>query len=402
MDVGRFKAHWVSVDADGSLSQARRRGDPEALASVRDGFGVTADVSRKSWFQASASAVWHAKEAEMGRKMKVLREEALEQLRGGIPCLPRVCKEEVGFYDASADVKKLYLASFPGSGNTWLRSVVRAGSRKYTGSLYNDKKLANNQGFAGELLASVDPTTSVVKSHYPMWKLGAPLKQPRFSGAVYIVRAPFDAILAELNRIYSGEKHRGVASDEDLGGDGRARTPALAAHFLQSVAYWEGLNGYSPVTGKAIAHEGHGSKDYDGTRVRHMKGSFAYDVRPMKNGKGFPVLTLFYEDFRRDFVGALASLFAFLKLHLGPQNPTVYESIVCSLRKQRSFQRVKRNADQQNPFLDMAAELCESFAFVWNEDKWGPCLGRLQRERADVHIDEAWKNIVIPAQLCDA
>lgn len=56
------------------------------------------------------------------------------------------------------------LASFPGSGNTWIRYVLERVTGIYTGSVYNASLLKNN-GFPGEDRS--DGTVSVVKTHHP-------------------------------------------------------------------------------------------------------------------------------------------------------------------------------------------------------------------------------------------
>lgn len=60
------------------------------------------------------------------------------------------------------------LASFPGSGNTWVRGLLQKVTRVCTGATYCDISL-RVQGFPGEGVSS--PSTLVVKTHnpYPHW-----------------------------------------------------------------------------------------------------------------------------------------------------------------------------------------------------------------------------------------
>ncbi|RZF42387.1 hypothetical protein LSTR_LSTR004195 [Laodelphax striatellus] len=94
------------------------------------------------------------------------------------------------------------LASFPGSGNTWLRYLLQQATGVYTGSVYKDYGLLKN-GFAGESVAN--GSVSVVKTH----EWGAAARAP-YQRAVLLVRAPGHAIHAEFNRQSGG--HVGFAS----------------------------------------------------------------------------------------------------------------------------------------------------------------------------------------------
>ena len=125
------------------------------------------------------------------------------------------------------------LASFPGSGNTWARHVIQQGSRVFTGSIYNDLNIT--KAFPGE--GRVDASVSVVKTHFPCagcWtrlnkRTGVRTPVPeaktgdlKKSGAtVYLLRNPFDALLAEFNREFTGFNHTGVASESLFQGEVR-------------------------------------------------------------------------------------------------------------------------------------------------------------------------------------
>jgi len=70
-------------------------------------------------------------------------------------CLPKACLVPKHFLSqktmrrAQEDAFTI-LASTPGSGNTWVRSVVEEGTRVFTGSVYHDADLKNDYGFEGE------------------------------------------------------------------------------------------------------------------------------------------------------------------------------------------------------------------------------------------------------------
>lgn len=104
------------------------------------------------------------------------------------------------------------LASFPGSGNTWVRGLLQEVTGLCTGGVYCDIALRQN-GFPGEELRS--GVVLVVKTHQtdPRWTgvhyaSDLPLTYykkvehiPVYSAAILLVRNPFHAIVAEHNRL---------------------------------------------------------------------------------------------------------------------------------------------------------------------------------------------------------
>lgn len=110
------------------------------------------------------------------------------------------------------------LASFQGSGNTWVRHLLEQATGINTGSIYCDTTL--KAAFPGEYIVS--GSVLVVKTHHadttslPVETRG-PLKQQKFDKSVIIVRDPFDALVSEANRRwnskYRAEKHLGLAKE---------------------------------------------------------------------------------------------------------------------------------------------------------------------------------------------
>lgn len=135
--------------------------------------------------------------------------------------LARLKNYELGFSNLRAPLKKakiqwcselkfldppsehvVALASFPGSGNTWLRYLLQQASGILTGSVYKDYGLLKN-GFPAEDV--INGSVLIVKTH----EWGSKAKKP-FTKAVLLVRNPTSAILAEFNRQSGG--HIGYAS----------------------------------------------------------------------------------------------------------------------------------------------------------------------------------------------
>ena len=90
--------------------------------------------------------------------------------------------------------RKIMLASFPGSGNTWTRYVIERATGFYTGSVHDDGTLFEG-GFLGEFEDVDSGKIIMVKAHRQIKKN---------DGAVLLIRNPYDAILAEFNRNHGG------------------------------------------------------------------------------------------------------------------------------------------------------------------------------------------------------
>jgi len=121
------------------------------------------------------------------------------------------------------------LASFPGSGNTWLRYLLQQSSGILTGSIYRDFALLKN-GFPAENVAN--GSVLAVKTH----EFGPTARQD-FEKAVLLVRDPFSSVLAEFNRRSGG--HIGHASRDKF----RKENGKFWREFVLSKgAAWEQMN----------------------------------------------------------------------------------------------------------------------------------------------------------------
>lgn len=110
------------------------------------------------------------------------------------------CHAPLGYKPAPGPT--VALASFPGSGNTWLRYLLQQATGLLTGSVYKDYALLKN-GFPAELV--VNGSVLVVKTH----EFGPNARKP-FDRVVLLVRNPFASLQAEFNRRSGG--HTGHAS----------------------------------------------------------------------------------------------------------------------------------------------------------------------------------------------
>lgn len=103
------------------------------------------------------------------------------------------------------------LVSLPGSGNTWVRGLLQTATGICTGAVYCDISLRAT-GFTGEFVRS--GSTLVVKTHenVPIW-VGARFprylseNRGRYGSAIFIMRSPFRALIAEWNRKVANNFH---------------------------------------------------------------------------------------------------------------------------------------------------------------------------------------------------
>ena len=85
------------------------------------------------------------------------------------------------------------LASYPGSGNSWVRQLLESATGIYTGAIYCDQAYVG-AGMIGEFIDTRN--VLAIKTHSPpsTGLLG------QYNKVIYVVRNPFSAILAEHNR----------------------------------------------------------------------------------------------------------------------------------------------------------------------------------------------------------
>ena len=121
------------------------------------------------------------------------------------------------------------LASYPGSGNTWLRGLLETASGICTGFEFCDISM-RVKGFAGENIVS--GAVLVVKTHgLPNWKSkkkhgGGGGGRGHFDSAVFLVRNPLDALVSEFNR--------------RVANDFRGYTISLTSHVKSAGKEWFG------------------------------------------------------------------------------------------------------------------------------------------------------------------
>ncbi|KAH9253160.1 hypothetical protein BASA81_008842 [Batrachochytrium salamandrivorans] len=288
-----------------------------------------------------------------------------------ITCVPTICRRRERF---EPHTNLTLLATAPGSGNTWTRTIIESGSLLWTGSTHHDLSLYTN-GFEGEMLdgyADRFSMLSVLKSHYPFF---TELSSPKTSAVIVILRSPYDAALAEFSRIHGqGPQHRSVVSNDILA----SRFPDyFVKGYLEQwhtfAKFWldpaldlnntSVVKTQSPITSFEFTHPG------------------VVPKRPIQ------VLVMFYEDFIRHYLVASHRMFEFLKHRLGETMPTsAVEAVVCSITKGKKKQVKEKREHKENKYdvytnsnsdvvkLDLVRKACEQWKPYWFGDVWGECL----------------------------
>lgn len=119
------------------------------------------------------------------------------------------------------------LASYPSSGNTWLRYLIEGITGLYTGSMYNDIAL-RKKGLYGEGVPYDSGVVATIKTHGHTTEKGAHMPRPYQieynhhkevnHSAILLIRNPFNAIIGHRNLDQGG--HTGLAKVDQFLGPG--------------------------------------------------------------------------------------------------------------------------------------------------------------------------------------
>jgi len=101
---------------------------------------------------------------------------------------PQCKRFNVTFVKEGERAPKVALATYPGSGNTWMRHLIEGLTGIFTGDVYRDVALSKT--FYGSLISIHTRRTFVFKTHKLGW---------RYKTAVTIVRNPLTTCRAHYN-----------------------------------------------------------------------------------------------------------------------------------------------------------------------------------------------------------
>lgn len=296
----------------------------------------------------------------VSRKVPRVQPEIPEQVAGVDS--PQVVCPTPPFQYLSGNGAVISLASFPGSGNTWVRHLLQRGSGVVTGSKYNDKSLMHE--FPAEGMS--DSRVIAVKTHFPCgmcWQFGPPENRKpipeRQSGdvttrtaTIQVLRSPFGALLSDFNHFKSGANHTGVASAQDF------ESSDFEEFVVRRIHYWTRHASY-----------------YLSTKTKTP--SIWLDERKR------PVLLIYYEALKRNPVDELVKMFSFIKRH-AKKRDAVLEKLQANKAAQcavavDSVGAFKRTKPQMDPYSKQMSDgrtlrqfVCESTQQVtkefWNKD----------------------------------
>ena len=142
-------------------------------------------------------------EAELSAMKHCFRETAMRTVNEKLNLVKSVIKENDCNFMNGSNRKPVALVSTEGSGNTWARGLLEKITGICTGFIYCDYVM-RREGFIGEMIKS--GTVLVVKTHTtdPQWygiEYTHPKRnEPYYGSAIYIVRNPYNSLIAEWNR----------------------------------------------------------------------------------------------------------------------------------------------------------------------------------------------------------
>lgn len=206
--------------------------------------------------------------------------------------------------------------SLPGSGNTWVRGLLEKATGICTGSIYCDRTLREG-GFCGEGLRGTN--LIAVKTHDSSlaWRGGgrAEPTRPVFDKAIFLIRNPFRAIIAEWNRQISrkyaseqtGSSHVKYVSSAAFFGKSCTVEVYTTPHTVLQVCMYEHM--------QCVFVSPHaGSQPGWDRNVRYLTTKWRLMVSSnLVRKETRPILVVFYEDLKRDMATDLKRMLDFLE-----------------------------------------------------------------------------------------
>ncbi len=185
----------------------------------------------------------------------------------------------------------IWLASYPRSGNTWVRTMLHAYAH---GDVADSAAVARTIAdlhipeHGGRPVAYAGSGKTLIKTHFP-WSSSHPYA-PATAGAIVLVRHPRDVLLSSLNF------HRVVGS-QVAGKSGAAKTEFDDADYVRAFIAKGGDPGYE--------HAGYGTWERN---IRSWTDSFDH-----------PKLIVRYHELRADPAGGLSAMLEFLGESVDPE-----------------------------------------------------------------------------------
>ncbi|MEQ8770176.1 MAG: sulfotransferase domain-containing protein [Phycisphaerales bacterium] len=217
----------------------------------------------------------------------------------------------------------VWLASYPRSGNTWVRTLLHAyahGEVADTTAVARTIADLHIPEHGGRPTPYADSGKTLIKTHFP-WSASHPYA-PATAGAIVLVRHPRDVLLSSLNF------HRVVGS-QVAGKTGAAKTAFDDADYVRTFIAKGGDPGYE--------HAGY--------------GSWERNLRSWTDALEHPKLIVKYHELRADPTQGLAAMLEFLGEQVDPDR--VGRAVAAaSFDSMRALEvREKTASGDKNPFF---------------------------------------------------
>lgn len=197
------------------------------------------------------------------------------------------------------------LTSIQGSGNTWTRQLLESATGIYTGSIYNETRIFEENGFKGEIEPMLSGKTIGNKNHG--------LRHLAEAGAIILViRNPYNTLKAEFNRKHTIPEETG---GKGLGHVGHAdpaafNTTAWDDFVVKMSARW----------------------------VRHYHRYISESA-----SKNIPLKIVYYENLQEDSVREMKHVLEFLEEAIGFKADNKKQRLSCIANAQmNAFKRAKK------------------------------------------------------------
>jgi len=197
------------------------------------------------------------------------------------------------------------LTSIQGSGNTWTRQLLESATGIYTGSIYNETRIYQENGFKGEIEPMLSGKTIGNKNHG--------LRHLAEAGAIILViRNPFNTLKAEFNRKHTIPEETG---GKGLGHVGHADPAAF------NTTDWDDF-----------------VEKMSGRWVRHYHRYITESA-----SKNIPLKIVYYENLQTDSVKEMKEILEFLEEAIGFKADNKKKRLSCiSNAQMNAFKRVKK------------------------------------------------------------
>lgn len=127
-----------------------------------------------------------------------------------------------------------YLASFPGSGNTWLRYLIEGVTGYFTRGPDNDFPDMIQAGFIGNTEAEADLGTTILQKTHSDWRHG---KHNSSTKSILLIRNPIEATVTY--RHFTFARKLGRTEDVHFSGiNWRCHIYRCITHWMQETATW--------------------------------------------------------------------------------------------------------------------------------------------------------------------